>query len=225
MSQLIKIDKEYTSWIEGLSTRFRTLQIKAAIQVNQDMLMFYWSMGKDIVAMNVEEAWGTGILNNLSLDLTERLLGSKAFSETNLDYMKRFFWLYSNTPLAVANNPDEIPPQLVGKLSAVPWGHHQYIMDKCDNDGEKALFYVDKTLENNWSRAALLNGLVNDLYKEQGKTATNSGSILPEPQGDLAMEITKDPYNFDFLFMREGINEKEIKEISIGTWYRLCVCR
>ena len=73
MSQLIKIDKDYAKWIEGLSCRFRNMQIKAATKVNQEMLMFYWSLGKDIVEMNVEGTWGSSLLKNLSLDLKERL--------------------------------------------------------------------------------------------------------------------------------------------------------
>lgn len=91
-------------------------------------------------------------------------------------------------------------------------GHHKYIVDKCQGDVEKALFYVNKVLENNWSRAVLLNWLSTDLYERQGKAITNFGSQLPMPQGDLAQEITKDPYNFDFLTMTEGYNEKELKD-------------
>ncbi len=212
MSQLIKIDKDYAKWIEGLSSRFRNMQIKAATKVNQEMLMFYWSLGKDIVEMNAEGTWGSGLLKNLSLDLKERLPDSKGFSETNLDYMRRFYLLYSKSPQVVEDNASEISPQLVGKLCSIPWGHHRYIMDKCKNDVEKALFYVEKTIENNWSRAVLLNWLSTDLYERQGKAITNFNTRLPEPQGDLAQEITKDPYNFDFLSMREGYNEKELKD-------------
>ncbi len=126
--------------------------------------------------------------------------------------MRRFYLLYSNSPQIVESNTNEISPQVVGKLCSIPWGHHRYIMDKCKNDVEKALFYVEKTLENNWSRAVLLNWLSTDLYERQGKALTNFGSVLPEPQDDLAQEITKDPYNFDFLTMREGYNEKELKD-------------
>ena len=212
LSQLIKIDKDYAKWIEGLSSRFRNMQIKAATKVNQEMLMFYWSLGKDIVEMNAEGTWGSGLLKNLSLDLKERLPDSKGFSETNLDYMRRFYLLYSKSPQVVEDNTSEISPQLVGKLCSIPWGHHRYIMDKCKNDVEKALFYVEKTIENNWSRAVLLNWLSTDLYERQGKAITNFNTRLPEPQGDLAQEITKDPYNFDFLSMREGYNEKELKD-------------
>lgn len=214
MSKLIKIDKDYAKWIQGLSVRFRNMQIKAATKVNQEMLMFYWSLGKDIVEMKAENKWGTGFLKNLSQDLKDALPGQNSFSLTNLGYMRRFYLLYSpiHPQVGGENELEEISPQVEGKLFRIPWGHHKYIIDKCGSDSEKATFYVDKVLENNWSRAVLLNWLDTDLYKRQGKAITNFSSQLPLAQGDLAQEITRDPYNFDFLTMTEGYNEKELKD-------------
>ena len=88
----------------------------------------------------------------------------------------------------------------------IPWGHHRFIIDKCKNDRDKAVFYVEKTLENNWSRAVLLNFLDTNLYERQGKAISNFENTLPAPQSDLAQEMTKDPYNFDFLTMTEENN-------------------
>jgi len=107
---------------------------------------------------------------------------------------------------------NEVNPQFASIICSVPWGHHRYIIDKCKGDGAKALFYVQKTIENNWSRAILLNGLDTDLYERQGKAISNFTNQLPPPQGDLAQEITKDPYNFDFLSMREGFDERELED-------------
>jgi predicted nuclease of restriction endonuclease-like (RecB) superfamily len=86
----------------------------------------------------------------------------------------------------------------------IPWGHNRTIIDKCKNNTDKALFYVRKTLENNWSRDVLLNYLDSDLYERQGKAITNFSNTLPEEQSDLAQAITKDPYNFDFLKWEYG---------------------
>ncbi len=85
----------------------------------------------------------------------------------------------------------------------IPWGHQKLIIDKCKDDQNKALFFVHKTIENNWSRAVLLNFLETDLYDRQGKAITNFAQTLPGIQGDFAQAITKDPYNFDFLTLRE----------------------
>jgi len=214
MSQLIKIDKEYALWVSELSNRFKNMQIKAATKVNQEMLAFYWLLGKEITEKKADSKWGSKFFSNLSLDLKELLPSQRGFSETNLKYMKRFYQLYSEiSPQLVGElSGHEISPQLVDELCAVPWGHHRYIIDKCKGDAGKALFYVQKTIENNWSRAVLLNWLDTDLYERQGKAISNFINQLPSPQGDLAQEITKDPYNFDFLTMREGFDEKEFKD-------------
>jgi predicted nuclease of restriction endonuclease-like (RecB) superfamily len=97
-------------------------------------------------------------------------------------------------------------------LFRIPWGHHRYIIDKCKGNPEKAFFYVRKTIENSWSRAVLLNFLNTDLYERQGKAISNFKSKLPAADSDLAQEITKDPYNFDFLAMHERYDERELKD-------------
>lgn len=94
----------------------------------------------------------------------------------------------------------------------IPWGHNIAIINKCRNDPDKALFYVRKTIENNWSRAVLTNFLDTDLYERQEKAITNFVNTLPDEQSDLAQAITKDPYNFDFLTIREKYDEKELKD-------------
>jgi len=94
----------------------------------------------------------------------------------------------------------------------IPWGHHKVIMDKCKDDQQKALFFVQKTLENSWSRAVLLNFLDTKLFDRQGKAVTNFEFTLPPARSDLAQEITKDPYNFDFITLTQNYNEKELKD-------------
>ena len=114
--------------------------------------------------------------------------------------MERFYSLYANLP------------QLGEDLKQVPWGHHKYIIDKFSDNPQKALFFVNKTIENNWSRSVLLNFIDTDLYERQGNAITNFKETLPATESDLAQEMTKDPYNFDFLSITEKYNEKELKD-------------
>ncbi len=135
------------------------------------------------------------------------LPGVQGLSSSNLRYMKKFYEMYSLPNL----------PQLVGDLTdkglfSIPWGHHRVIIDKCKMDCQKGLFFIKKTIQNNWSRAVLLNFLDTDLYERQGKAISNFEYALPALQGDLAQEITKDPYNFDFIELKEHYNEKELKD-------------
>lgn len=173
------------------------------------MLQFYWSLGKDIVTLKAESRWGEKFIANLSSDLKAKLPEVKGLSETSIGYAKRFYLLYSEW--------FAIHPQVGGELrnSAIwhiPWGHHKYIIDKFFNAPEKAMFFVQKTLENGWSRNILLNFMDTDLYERQGKAISNFKTSLPAPQSDLAQEMTKDPYKFDFLAMTEGYREKELKD-------------
>ena len=206
MSKLISVDNEYKEWLQDVSHRFKRSQIKAAIKVNYEMLRFYWSLGKDISEKGMEAKYGSGFYNMLSKDLTELMPDIRSFSVTNLKYMRYFYETFPD-----AQNR----PQLVDDLDTIfmiPWGHYRYILNKCRDNQDKALFYVRKTLENGWSRAMLLNFLDTDLYERQGKAITNFDMTLPERDSDLAQEITKDPYNFDFLTLTDRYNEKEMKD-------------
>ncbi|MDR0828735.1 MAG: PDDEXK nuclease domain-containing protein [Prevotellaceae bacterium] len=108
----------------------------------------------------------------------------------------------------------EIWEQLVSKLSLVPWGHHILIMQKI-KDLDQALFYVHKTIENNWSRAVLEYQIETNLYGRQGKAITNFALTLPEPQGDLANAILKESYNFDFLQLSDKVKETELEKALV----------
>lgn len=104
----------------------------------------------------------------------------------------------------------------------IPWGHHIQILSKCKNHQDKALFFVKKVIENNWSRAVLMNFLDTNLYERQGKAITNFEKILPDIQSDLAQEMTKDPYNFDFLTFRQNYDEKELKDALMENVKTFC---
>lgn len=213
-SKLIKTDDTYRSWIREVSSRFRKSQIKAAVKVNEEMLRFYWSLGKDLSERKAVTGIGNGFYSLVSKDLQDLLPDVKSFSPTNLKYMQYFYELYSS-PQAVDFAVDHPSPQVVDSsdiLFSIPWGHHRCIIDKCKGNSEKALFYVRKTLENNWSRAVLLNFLGTNLFERQGRAVTNFKTTLPAVKSDLAQAITKDPYNFDFLTIREKYDEAELKD-------------
>lgn len=223
MNQIVKFDEEYREWINDLGNRYRRSQIKSAVSVNQEMIKFYWSIGKDIVEKSAESRWGNGFFDNLSKDMRAILPEIKGLSSSNLRYMKKFYELYSSqgslpsTENANDNGKQINLPQLVGDLSveelfSIPWGHHRMIIDKCKLDRKKSVFFVKKTIINNWSRAVLSNFLETDLYERQGEAVSNFDYTLPALQSGLAQEITKDPYCFDFVAIREDYTEKELKD-------------
>lgn len=218
---------EYKDWLKSLKSRIQQSQIKAAIQVNGELLRLYWQMGAEIVEKQQTAKWGDGFLKNLSHDLMETFPTMKGLSYTNLRYMKQWYLYYSQV--------DTICQQVVGKLEtpagqqtvppmgntffSIPWGHHLMIMQRC-KDLEEAKFYIQQTVANNWSRAVLDHQIDLHLYDRQGKAVTNFKQQLPDIQSDLAQQLTKDPYVFDFLSMREQHDEKELEDYLVQNMTR-----
>ena len=164
---------DYLQWLAELKLRYRSQQLKAAVQVNRAMIEFYRELGKDIADRQFANTYGSGFFQKLSSDLRHELPDAKGFSPQNLWYIKRFYDLYSpifrNIPLLTGDLQNF--PQPGGKLPAVagglngryvfmvPWGHHKLIIDKLMGQPEKALFYIQQTIKYNWSRSMLLNFL------------------------------------------------------------------
>lgn len=211
MDKLVEVDAQYREWISEVSKRFHQSQIKAAVKVNDEMLRFYWQLGKELHDRKDKFSYGQSFYKTISRDLRRELPDVKSFSETNLRYMQKFAELYSE----VSNLPqvgEDFRSEEIEPLFAIPWGHHKIIIDKCNGNPKKALFFVNQVIQNNWSRAVLLNFLDTDLYERQGKAITNFNLTLLAMQSDLAQEITKDPYKFDFITLTQSYNEKELKD-------------
>ncbi len=200
---LIKYNTDYVNWVNELKGLIQKTQIKASLSVNIELLKLYWNIGKSISKKSKEEKWGTSIVEQLSKDLKSSFPKQHGFSRSNLFSMKKWFEFYSLSDLEV-----EKVQQLVGQI---PWGHNILIVTKAKNIDE-AIFYVSKTLENNWSRTSLAFQIESNLHDRKGKAITNFHSTLPLPQSELAQESLKDPYKFDFLTLTEKFIEKDIEE-------------
>ena len=232
------LDQDYSLWIQDLSKRYRRSQIKASIKVNGEMLKFYWSLGRDIVAMKAESRWGSKFFKNLSKDLKEANQKATCFSEGNLKYMKNFYCMYQpyfeigqqvadqfqngkNTQQLVEQNSknqfgQQLADQIWKDIISIPWGHHMLLIDKFLSNPEKALFYIHQTVENGWSRNMLLNFIGTRLYERQGKALTNFKQALPSEDSDLAQELTKDPYCFGFTGITKPYNERILKDALLN---------
>lgn len=172
MDKIIEIDEQYKKWISEVSKRFRQSQIKAMVKVNDEMLRLYWQLGKELHDRKDSFSYGQGFYKKISRDLRKELPDVKSFSETNLRYMQKFAELYSE----ISNLPqvgEDFGNGEVETIFAIPWGHHKLIIDKCNGNRRKALFFVNQVLQNGWSRAVLLNFLDTDLFERQGKAITN----------------------------------------------------
>jgi predicted nuclease of restriction endonuclease-like (RecB) superfamily len=208
------IATEYKEWLREIKQKFQRSQIKASLQVNSTLLEFYWNLGEEIIQKQKKHMWGSGFLQQLSEDLISEFPDVKGFSLTNISYIRRWVLFYTqdnNFATSRGENKIKKSPQLVPQLFMIPWGHNRVIISKCKSIDE-ALYYVQNTINNGISRSVLVHQIETNLYKRDAKAITNFSSTLPPMQSDLAKEITKDPYCFDFLTLTKDYKEKELED-------------
>ena len=193
------------------------------------MLILYFQIGKTILEKQEEEKWGTKVIERMAQDLKSAFPQMKGFSKRNIEFMQQFALSYQ----------DVIPKQLVSKFLSppifnIPWGHNIAIMQKIQDKTER-LWYAKKTVENGWSRNVLTIQIETNLYDRQAKieTKTNNFALtLPQKDSDLANEIFKDEYNFEFIDNSDGLLQErgvekaltdDIVKVSFRTRARLCI--
>lgn len=208
----LTINTAYLDWLGDLKAKVRRSQLKAAVAVNSALLEFYWEFGAEIVEKQKNTKWGSGFLSQLSKDLMQEFPEMKGFSKNNLQYVRRWHLFYHDKIMNCGTACSTIEEgKVVTKLFQIPWSHNLVIISKTDHL-EEALYYVQKTIENNWSRSVLTHQIESGLYQRDGKAVSNFSDTLPSPQSDLAQQILKDPYNFDFLTLTDDFNERELEQ-------------
>lgn len=207
------VNDEYKAWIEDIKNRIKQSQVKAAVKVNYELLELYWGIGRDIVAKQKNAKWGDAFLSTMSKDLQKTFPNMSGFSIQNLKSIRYWYKFYNSEENGL--QPVSQMEVIENMIKSIPWGHNQRIMYKCQSVQE-ALFYVQKTMDNGWSRNVLEHQIDSGLYNRQGKAVSNFRLKLPEAQSDLAQQTLKDPYNFDFLTLREEYDEKELEDALIN---------
>ena len=234
----MKMDAEYIDWIQELKRRYQAAQIKAAVKVNSEQLLFNWQLGRDLVIRRAEEKWGKGVVEQVSLDMQAAFPGVKGFSARNLWFMKQWYSFYASNSenkvlLEELTGHINIGSQKLKQLASeiqdeklkqvdsefafpvafayVPWMHHVLIMQKCKSIKE-ALFYIQKTITEGWSRNTLDNCIRADYYHAVGGALTNFSERLPAPQGDLAQELLKENYDHGFITLPQKYDETALED-------------
>lgn len=220
---------DYRNWFVELKLTIQKSQIKAALSVNSELILLYWNLGIEIIEKQAYARWGNGFLTTLSKDLQREFPNITGFSKRNLELIRQWVQFYKADSLPIAkqtvsqlDRPEhENTKQVVSLFNSadnkqvnsfyqIPWGHHILIVQKIKTLNE-AIFYIAKTVENNWSRSVLEYQIETKLYHRQGKAITNFKNSLPAIQSDLANALLKDPYNFEFITMAEQAKEKDLE--------------
>lgn len=189
---------DYEVFLRDLKQRIRAAQVRAAVAVNRELVLLYWHIGRDILERQDRAGWGAKVIDRLAVDLHNEFPDIKGFSRTNLLYMRAF---------AEAWPEEAFVQQVVGQI---PWGHNLRILDLV-KDRRHREWYVRAALQHGWSRNVLVHQIESGLHGRQGSAQTNFTVTLPAPQSDLAQQVLKDPYNFDFLTISKDAHEKELE--------------
>lgn len=194
-------DNQYLSVIETIKAEIAGSQYKAVLQVNKEMTLLYYNIGKII---NEHKIWGNKFIDNLAKDIKLAYPNNTGYSVRNLKYMAKFAAEYSD---------EEFVQQVVAQI---PWGHNIVLLDKI-GDMSVRKWYIKKTIENGWSRNVLVHQIESGLYERQEvvKKISNFEQLLPASQGELAVQTMKDPYIFDFIAFKEDMVERDIEQALV----------
>ncbi len=189
----------YPELLDSVASHISTGHRRAITAANTEMLTTYWSIGREILARQHREGWGTKVIARLSADLKDRFPTAKGYSPRNLRYMRTF---------AVAW-PD--PP--IGQRCAaqLPWRHHMVLMDKLDT-ADLRLWYAETAVEHGWSRDVLALQIDTGFHRRAGKAVTNFAAAIPDEGSDRAQQATRDPYLFDFIEATGKLRERELEQ-------------
>jgi len=189
----------YQALLGDLKERIHAAQARAALSVNRELITLYWQIGRLIVARQEEYGWGAQVIDRLAADLRQSFPDMKGFSTRNLRYMRAFAALYPD---------DDVMRQVAAD---VPWGHTMRLLDVVKDPRERA-WYMGQAVERGWSRDMMMRQIESDLYRRQGQAQTNFTRTLPATQSDLARQVLKDPYNFDFLTLGDDALERDLEQ-------------
>jgi predicted nuclease of restriction endonuclease-like (RecB) superfamily len=192
----------YPAWLADLKVRIRAARLRASLAVNSELIGLYWRIGRDILDRQNAHGWGAKVVDRLAADLKAEFPDARGFSSANLRYMKAFAETW----------PDpEICQRVVGKL---PWGQNIELL--AIKDPAVRLWYAEAALENGWSRPVLATQIDGKLYARQGQAVTNFARVLPPETSDLAQQVLKDPYQFDFLTLGQAARERDVERALIA---------
>jgi predicted nuclease of restriction endonuclease-like (RecB) superfamily len=199
MAKQVLNSKRYVDLLTRLKSQIRMAHVRAALAVNQELVLLYWGIGKEILQRQEDDGWGQGVIARLAKDLHREFPDMQGLSPRNLGYMKAF---------AEAWGEESILQQVVAKL---PWSHNIMLLEKVKSPTQRR-WYAEQAIQHGWSRNVLLLQIQSRLYRRQGKATTNFQATLPKPQSDLAQQLMKDPYHFDFLTLTAEAQEKDLEK-------------
>lgn len=207
-------NKEYQQILNGLKEKIRLARYRSALKVNHELLSVYWEIGNTILHQQKQSGWGSKIIDKLTADLKTEFPDFRGLSVRNLKYMRAFAEAYPDFLIVQGElaqlQPNPINSFVQGTLAQLNWYHHITLLDKV-KDLDQRFFYMQKAVENGWTRDVMVLQIDNKLHERQGKAITNFSATLPAVYSDFAAATLKNPYIIDFLSLTEEMKERDIE--------------
>jgi len=189
----------YAITLREITKRVSKARISTVLAANAAMVTLYWDIGQIILARQDEAGWGAKVIDRLAFDLRKAFPDMDGFSSRNLKYMRAF---------AVAWPSQPIVQQLVAQL---PWGQNLLLLERVDDPATR-IWYAEQVIAHGWSRSILAINIQRQLHKRAGRSVNNFKATLPPPDSDLAAQVFKDPYLFDFLGTADPRRERDVED-------------
>lgn len=202
MTDPLPLPDGYATWLAELKDRIRAARQRAALAVNTELVLLYWHIGNEILSRQDTHGWGAKVIDQVAHDLRATFPDMRGLSPRNLKYMRAFAQAW----------PD--PAIVQGPLAQLPWYHQIALLEKLD-DADQRLAYAAAAVEYGWSRNTLVHHINLEALERSGLAITNFDRTLPPEASDLAHEVLKDPYRFEFLGMGDDARERDIERALV----------
>ena len=192
----------YAEILGELKRRIQEERLQVVLAANSAMILLYWNIGRTILERQGSEGWGAKVIDRLAADLREAFPDMRGFSPRNLLFMRGF----------AESCPDlDVVKQLVSQL---PWGHIIRLLQRVKQPAVRE-WYIRKSIDNGWSRSILELQIDGSAHLREGAALTNFPATLPPSDSDMAIQVFKDPYLFDFLGTADPRREREVEQALV----------
>ena len=193
----------YLNVLKDIKEKIAATRLRTVLSASVELILLYWDIGNLILQKQDEKGWGAKVIDRLSYDLREAFPDMKGFSPRNLKYMRSFAGAWFDRSIV----------QRV--VAQIPWRSNIALLDKLKSSEER-LWYAERTLEFGWSQPVLTVQIESRLHERTGKAVTNFQTTMPPADSDMAVQIFKDPYVFDFLGTGDFRRETELEQQLIN---------
>ncbi len=189
---------EYGAWLTSIKQRIQGARQRAVLSANAEQIRLYHEIGRDILERQARDGWGAKVISRLSADLQAAFPDAKGYSTRNLMYMRDFAAAYPDAAIVQQS------------AAQLPWFHIVTLITKLDTPALRD-WYAREAVAQSWGRETLTQQIRSQLHLRQGASVNNFAQRLAADQANMAAQILKDPYHFDFLGLGDEAHERDIE--------------